>query len=156
MLDTNPNSYQVGGDWYQGNYQHWDFVLNTGVGYLEGCATKYISRWRKAGKGEADLLKARHYTSKLLTEFRTAYPRLRMPQTFLRKELVAFIAVNQIQEEDIPALVALVTWESKSDLQVAYDCIQATLKHHFHDPELKLADPQLVPLEDSNKHAERA
>jgi hypothetical protein len=146
-----PNSYQVGGDHYKTTYEHWDFVLNTGIGYLEGCATKYIARWRKSDK-PGDLRKAQHYTAKLLAEFRTAYPRLRMPQTSLRRELAAFITANRIPNDDVPALVALVTWETIADLQVAYDEIGHCLRLEAED---ELADPKPVPLEDSNRHAER-
>jgi len=59
------NARQIGGDHYKnGNYEHWDFareVLNNN--YLLGCATKYISRWRKKS-GVEDLHKALHYIDK--------------------------------------------------------------------------------------------
>ncbi len=55
---------QVGGDHYKAAYQHWDWVADTELPYLEGCATKYISRWRKKG-GKQDLEKAVSYLEKL-------------------------------------------------------------------------------------------
>ena len=58
-----PNEYQIGGSHYQGEYQHWDFVCDTNLHYLLGCATKYIARWRKKN-GIEDLRKASHYISK--------------------------------------------------------------------------------------------
>lgn len=57
------NDYQIGGSHYKAEYQHWDFVTDTNMPYLLGCATKYISRWRKK-KGEEDLRKAIHYIAK--------------------------------------------------------------------------------------------
>lgn len=57
------NDKQIAGTHYQGTYQHWDFVEDTGIGYLLGCATKYISRWRKKN-GTQDLEKALHYLEK--------------------------------------------------------------------------------------------
>ncbi len=60
----NPNAKQVGGDHYAGTYQHWDFVINNGLDYLTGCATKYISRHRKK-HGPVDLEKAKHYVEKI-------------------------------------------------------------------------------------------
>ncbi len=58
------NEKQVGGDHYRCvDYQHWDFVCDARLHYLIGCATKYISRWRKKN-GLEDLNKALHYIEK--------------------------------------------------------------------------------------------
>lgn len=57
------NEQQVGGDHYKSEYQHWDFVIDTGLHYLLGCATKYISRHEKKN-GAEDLKKAIHYINK--------------------------------------------------------------------------------------------
>ena len=35
------NDRQIGGDHYQAELQHWDFIELNGLGYLEACATKY-------------------------------------------------------------------------------------------------------------------
>lgn len=59
------NDRQEFGDHYRAEFQHWDLVEKYGVGYLEGCATKYITRHRKKN-GAQDLIKAIHYTEKLL------------------------------------------------------------------------------------------
>lgn len=59
------NMKQIGGDHYKTEYQHWDFVADTWQHYLQGCATKYISRWTKKN-GKEDLQKAVHYIEKLL------------------------------------------------------------------------------------------
>ena len=57
------NEYQIGGDHYnKRDYQHWDFVCDTNLHYLLGCATKY-SRWRDKN-GVQDLRKVAHYISK--------------------------------------------------------------------------------------------
>lgn len=60
----NPNDTQVGGTHYAADYQHWDYVLDCKLGYLQAQATKYLTRWRKKN-GIQDLLKARHYATKL-------------------------------------------------------------------------------------------
>jgi hypothetical protein len=58
------NKRQEGGQHYQGHaYQHWDFVCDTGLHYLLGCASKYVSRWREKN-GLEDLKKAIHYLDK--------------------------------------------------------------------------------------------
>jgi hypothetical protein len=64
---SDPNSRQVGGAHYApgGALQHWDLVEKHGLGYLEGCATKYISRHRRKN-GVEDLGKADHYVEKMI------------------------------------------------------------------------------------------
>jgi hypothetical protein len=61
---TGANARQPGGDHYRRrDYQHWDFVVDTGMHYLLGCATKYVSRWQQKN-GVQDLEKAIHYLDK--------------------------------------------------------------------------------------------
>lgn len=55
---------QIGGDHYQGEYGHWDWVSDIGLGYLAGCATKYLVRWRRKN-GRQDLEKALTYVQKM-------------------------------------------------------------------------------------------
>ena len=60
MSKTSPNHYQ------QGSIEVWDFIVDQGLGYLEGNIVKYITR---AGKKEGerridDLLKAQAYIHK--------------------------------------------------------------------------------------------
>lgn len=63
----NANDKQIGGEHYKAQYQHWDFVCDTGMHYLLGCATKYVSRWRKKN-GVEDLKKSLHYIEKAIEE----------------------------------------------------------------------------------------
>jgi hypothetical protein len=62
MQAISANDRQVGGSHYKSDYQHWDFVYDTGLDYYEGCATKYITR-RKGNRME-DLQKAMHFLEK--------------------------------------------------------------------------------------------
>lgn len=64
---TDPNDTQVGGKHYRSQYQHWDFVHDTGMGYLQGQITKYISRYRHKN-GVEDLKKAMHFAEKWQAE----------------------------------------------------------------------------------------
>lgn len=58
------NDIQIGGGHYKARrYQHWDFVCDTGLHYLLGCFTKYVSRWRDKN-GRQDLEKSLHYLHK--------------------------------------------------------------------------------------------
>lgn len=60
------NATQVAGDHYKRHkYETWDVILDWNLGYLDGNAVKYLSRWRHKG-GVQDLKKARHYIDKLI------------------------------------------------------------------------------------------
>jgi hypothetical protein len=60
------NDTQVAGNHYkQFKYETWDVILDWGLGYLDGNAVKYLSRWRHKN-GIEDLKKARHYIDKLI------------------------------------------------------------------------------------------
>lgn len=60
------NARQEGGEHYKAHqYETWDVILDWNLGYLDGNAVKYLSRWRLKG-GIQDLKKARHYIDKLI------------------------------------------------------------------------------------------
>lgn len=64
------NDRQHGGTHYQKAIQPWDYVAANGIGFFEGNAIKYLTRWKDKG-GIEDLQKARHYIDKLI-EIETA------------------------------------------------------------------------------------
>lgn len=60
------NAVQIGGAHYkQFKYETWDVIAAWGLGYFDGNAVKYLSRWRHKG-GVEDLRKAKHYIEKLI------------------------------------------------------------------------------------------
>lgn len=60
------NAHQEGGTHYlRRSIQPWDYIAANGIGYFEGCAIKYLTRWRDKG-GIEDLRKAQHYIEKLI------------------------------------------------------------------------------------------
>jgi hypothetical protein len=60
------NLRQEGGDHYkQAMIEPWDYIVANGLGFLEGNAVKYLTRFRSKG-GVEDLKKARHYLDKLI------------------------------------------------------------------------------------------
>ena len=61
----NANAKQVSGSHYQTTIQPWDAITDWELGFLDGCAVKYLSRWRKKG-GVDDLRKAVHFIEKLI------------------------------------------------------------------------------------------
>jgi hypothetical protein len=57
---------QVGGSHYKDmGIQPVEYVHANGIGYFEGCAIKYLSRWRKKN-GIEDLRKAIHFIELLI------------------------------------------------------------------------------------------
>lgn len=60
------NNIQHGGDHYQRKrIQPWDYIEANGLGFFDGNAIKYLTRW-KDKNGIEDLKKARHYIDKLI------------------------------------------------------------------------------------------
>lgn len=117
------NATQIGGNHYAqgGDVQHWDFITVNGIGYLEGCATKYVARWRKKG-GIEDLKKARHYVQKLRECL--AQNRL-LASRFLKPKITAeqFAAANGLTGVEQAAVALIAFWEDESDLAAAEEII---------------------------------
>lgn len=64
---------QVGGDHYKEMaIQPVEFIHRNGLGFIEGCVVKYVSRWRKKN-GIEDLRKARHFLDLLIEMESTAH-----------------------------------------------------------------------------------
>lgn len=57
---------QIGGNHYKNMaIQPVEFIHKNGIGYMEGNAIKYLTRWKSKG-GIEDLKKARHYIDLLI------------------------------------------------------------------------------------------
>lgn len=57
---------QVGGNHYKNLFiQPVEYIHKNGIGYMEGCAIKYLTRWRNKG-GIEDLNKAKHFIELLI------------------------------------------------------------------------------------------
>lgn len=68
MNSHKPKDKQVGGDHYKTmSIQPYEYIVANGIGWLEGNAIKYISRYKQKG-GAADIKKAIHYLELLLEE----------------------------------------------------------------------------------------
>jgi hypothetical protein len=63
---NNANDVQHGGTHYKVKaIQPWDYIEANGIGFLDGNAIKYLTRWKDKG-GIEDLKKAKHYIDKLI------------------------------------------------------------------------------------------
>jgi 5'-deoxynucleotidase YfbR-like HD superfamily hydrolase len=103
------NARQYGGDHYKGvGYEHWDLVLDTGMNYFQGCATKYVTRWRKHEAGETNLLKAIHYVDKL--EEAQAAGRIKPEGVHTVSDIVNFGVANALNDLEVQIIKDIVGW----------------------------------------------
>lgn len=89
------NNYQVGGTHYKKqSYQHWDFVINNQIPYMEAQIIRYVSRYRHKN-GIQDLHKAKHFASKMIE----CGEKLRdnTPGEIPSDEILRFVNGNDIQ-----------------------------------------------------------
>jgi hypothetical protein len=133
------NDTQVGGSHYKTKYEHWDFVLDTGMGYLQGCATKYVARARKKN-GLEDLNKALHYIDKLLEVGFVPQPY----SVHISTKAAQFAAINGLDSFEALFCSTVAQLRSIEDIRSARESLLWMIQWHT-----------IVPLEDSNKHADR-
>lgn len=125
---------QVGGSHYHSVYQHWDWVADVGMPYLEGNATKYVVRW-KSKNGKEDLLKAKSYVAKILIRYRTQGVAQRACQ-YLNKLFgrwvyslegkaadEVFFGRNDVEHWERRICTVLRTWRTEDDLILALQMI---------------------------------
>lgn len=117
------NDYQVGGDHYRSTIQHWDFVEINGLGYLEGCASKYATRNRKKHENPVeDLNKAVHYCKKLQSLHLAGRRDNRRGPLVIPPE--EFIAANELNDQEARVIMILTFWEDAGDLEDAIEIIE--------------------------------
>jgi hypothetical protein len=126
---TSPNDYQVGGTHYRTNYQHWDWVEDNGIGYLEGVATKYLCRW-KGKNGLEDLKKARHYTMKAIQRYVNTGRGNRCDGA-LSPVFKEFASDNNLGALESAACFALAYWTSDNQLHDAVNAINQLILLHY-------------------------
>lgn len=143
------NDMQVGGDHYKGEYQHWDLALTVSYSYLEGCATKYVTRWRKKD-GVEDLRKALHCLNKLQEDGGSPLHRkLSMGEAL--GEIKRFGKANVLGGMERQFCWLLATWTERASLYEARDILLKLLD----EAEAAVEKPHPVPLTEENHHAER-
>lgn len=113
------NNTQIGGKHYKSEYQHWDFVQDMGLGYLIGCATKYVARHRKKN-GKQDLEKAVHYINKHTETNRGETHK----NTTKRKTINCFVADNNIGQREAWVVEYLCKGRNNDALMVMQDLIE--------------------------------
>src|SRR4051812_35304399 len=113
------NDIQHGGKHYKkGKFQHWDLIARNRIGYLEGCASKYASRWDSKGQPIVDLEKGVHYCDKIMEmiEDEGYSPSGCAPYS----DLQLFFSENEISDPDAQMAIAhLCTWDGIASMQLA-------------------------------------
>lgn len=120
------NEMQVGGDHYRSSMQHWDVVSKWNVPYLEGCASKYVSRWRKKN-GLQDLEKAVHFATKLkevVMQDEGNYRSAVVPFHVIEK----FVIANDLEMQERHVLQMLWGWRDVGDIDHAIIGISALIR----------------------------
>lgn len=162
------NDIQVGGNHYKnGDYEHWDWATNVGLDYLASAASKYVTRWRSKN-GIEDLSKAGHYIAKLIEVSPIILLRLqhtRPPVSYIDAETTRFVRANQLGSDEAKVCRLLAVWETRGQLHQAQGYVNGLIiqaQQEVPPPQRSAIytpfDPEAakpVPLEDSNKHAER-
>lgn len=127
-MNQTANARQVAGTHYASadGIQHWDLIDEYNVGYLEGCASKYVTRWRKKD-GLVALEKAAHFMQKLYERrsaqtFSQVIPR--MPGVPL-KVIARFAAANDLNAEEERILGHILAWQSTATIDLARREIEA-------------------------------
>ena len=130
LLNSSTSVAQVGGSHYNANFQHWDWASQTGLPYLESCATKYLSRWRSKG-GIEDLRKAQSYLRKsmALADSRDNTDTFAGNRPGLSKELrERFIASAQVPWFEATIIYCVDTATNKRDIKAAEKFIEVLIQ----------------------------
>jgi Protein of unknwon function (DUF3310) len=122
------NDRQVNGDHYKSQYQHWDLVILTSMGYLAGNSTKYVARWRKKN-GIEDLKKAKHYLEKLI-EVRAMLDTPKRPsEDALWEQIRLFTLANRLTNLEQHYIYLLCSYKGIADLKQALDIIGVLIRN---------------------------
>lgn len=124
-----PNKKQIAGDHYQAAVQHWDFVEDNNLPYLEGNATKYLARWRKKN-GRQDLEKALHYVEKLRSLAATfRRPKAHVPFLYVQQ----FADANNIDDVSRQIILDICRWQNWADLDYICQQIDNLIRKEYGD-----------------------
>ena len=124
------NARQVAGDHYKtdnaAGLQHWDLVDDYGVGYLAGCASKYLTRFRRKN-GAQDLQKAHHYLEKMIENYGLIH---RHEGDIPALTLAIFFADNGLSGAECEPLRLIFNWLTVADLKIARTWVESLIAEY--------------------------
>ncbi|MDI9335931.1 MAG: DUF3310 domain-containing protein [Gammaproteobacteria bacterium] len=119
MTITSANTQQIGGHHYKSVYQHWDLVVEVGMGYFDGQISKYVCRWNKKN-GLEDLRKARHFAEKYWEVLQTGLLSVGTRNTqHVQEALEKFYQANRLTENHWETEVLKILAHSHGAIEVA-------------------------------------
>jgi hypothetical protein len=120
---------QVGGTHYgTSSMGHWDYCDMANVSYLEGCATKYIFRW-KDKNGVQDLKKALSYVEKRLKSTRMMFGNPDLTKfNFFEQERQQFYAENKVNVWERDLCETIFGWKTPEDLERAAELLTEAIE----------------------------
>lgn len=124
------NDIQHGGNHYKkgGDLQHWDIISRYGIGYLEGCATKYPTRHLDKN-GAEDIKKAGHYVDKIIEMHQVEHYR---PRGIVPMDIVEeYCSVNDLGKDERCVMFCLFRWETLEDLLEAKYALDRILANTY-------------------------
>lgn len=119
-MSDDPNKSQVGGSHYRSEYQHWDWVIDIQLGYLESAATKYLTRWKEKN-GLQDIRKSIHYIEKLISSYdekgyrRTYWDMIGAAE--IKGLTNRFAEKNNLDPDEKNIFFEIAMWENEYDLK---------------------------------------
>lgn len=126
---SSANDRQVGGTHYASEYQHWDFVVDAGLGYFEAQISKYGTRHRKKA-GKQDLEKAGHFCDKLISlAMGNRHPEhyCHVTDALVR----CYAQANQLDDWEHMLMRHVCSWLTVEDLQKVRGVIDQMLYRHY-------------------------
>ena len=127
---------QVGGDHYQAEIQHWDWVPAIHLGYLEGTATKYVDRYKKKHKPIEDLEKALSYVKKTIAVHEkegysnSSYLIMKLPSVVEKaiKDTQKFSKSSGHDPMQTAFMMTMAAWQNLGDLKLAQGFVERMLR----------------------------
>ena len=120
---------QVGGNHYRtksGGVGHWDYCISVNVPYLEGCASKYLTRWRNKN-GLQDLEKSLHYVERRIEAIHN-YQGIIRGATGNVSQFKKFLLDNDIPSREAKIIDMIMHWRHISELLAAYQSIKELIE----------------------------
>jgi hypothetical protein len=119
------------------------------LGYLEGCTTKHVSRWRKK-LGVQDLQKAEHYLDKLIE---VATYDIKRNNVDVDKEIGLFAEANSLGHLEYQYLFILCTYRNEKSLMAARQILMKILNVAIEEQKKSKERNKPGTPEDGGHHA---
>jgi hypothetical protein len=103
-------------------------VEEYGIGYLEGCGSKYVSRWKKKGTPLLDLQKSLHFAEKTIELAVWRHPRGSVPTDVIER----FVIANDLEMQERVALLSFWQWRTHKDLLPGIQAIRGIIREFEH------------------------